>query len=231
MQGRRDPHSRAAARRQGADAGIGFLARYSAETTSAARLMPRYKLTIEYDGGPFSGWQIQENGPSVQGALETAVKAICGEAVRVHGAGRTDAGVHALGQVAHCDIAKHFAPGRLRDGLNAHLRPHPVAVLDAEIVLESFEARFSAIRRHYLYRIVNRRANLAIDAGRVWRVPKPLDAHAMHAAAQRMVGKHDFSTFRDSECQAKSPEKTLDQLEVIRSGETVNIVTSARSFL
>jgi tRNA pseudouridine38-40 synthase len=193
--------------------------------------MPRYKLTIEYDGAPFSGWQIQENGPSVQGALESAVKAICGEMVRVHGAGRTDAGVHALGQVAHCDIAKQFAPGRLRDGLNAHLRPHPIAVLDAEIVPESFEARFSAIRRHYIYRIVNRRANLAIDAGRVWRVPKPLDAQAMHAAAQRLVGKHDFSTFRDSECQAKSPEKTLDQLDVSRQADKIYIVTSARSFL
>src|SRR3954463_16382513 len=186
--------------------------------------MTRYKLIIQYDGTPFSGWQIQENGPSVQGALEAAVKAICGEAVRVHGAGRTDAGVHALAQVAHCDIAKHFAPGRLRDGLNAHLRPHPIGVLDAEIVPDSFEARFSATRRHYLYRIVNRRANLTIDAGRVWRVPKPLDAEAMNAAAQCLVGKHDFSTFRDSECQARSPEKTLDQLEVSRDGEAINIV-------
>jgi tRNA pseudouridine38-40 synthase len=193
--------------------------------------MPRYKLTIEYDGAPFSGWQIQDNGPSIQGALETAVQAISGEQARVHGAGRTDAGVHALAQVAHCDIAKQFAPGRLRDGLNAHLRPHPIGVLDAEIVPETFEARFSAIRRHYLYRIVNRRANLTIDAGHVWRVPKPLDTHAMHRAAQRLVGKHDFSTFRDSECQAKSPEKTLDRLDVIRDGEKVNIVTSARSFL
>src|SRR3954471_16152694 len=193
--------------------------------------MPRYKLTIEYDGTPYCGWQVQPNAPSVQGALETAIKAISGEEVRVHGAGRTDAGVHALEQVAHCDIAKHFAPGRLRDGLNAHLRPHPIGVLDAEIVPESFEARFSAIRRHYLYRIVNRRANLTIDAGHVWRVPRPLDAHAMHIAAQRLVGKHDFSTFRDSECQARSPEKTLDQLDVIREGEAVNIVTSARSFL
>jgi tRNA pseudouridine38-40 synthase len=193
--------------------------------------LPRYKLTIEYDGAPFSGWQIQENGPSVQGALETAVTAICGEPVRVHGAGRTDAGVHALAQVAHCDIAKHFVPGRLRDGLNAHLRPHPIGVLSAEIVPETFEARFSALRRHYLYRIVNRRANLAIDAGHVWRVPKLLDAAAMHGAAQRLVGKHDFSTFRDSECQAKSPEKTLDQLDVVRDGDAVNVITSARSFL
>jgi len=169
--------------------------------------MPRYKLTIEYDGAPFCGWQIQDNGASVQGALETAVKAICGEHVRVHGAGRTDAGVHALAQVAHCDIAKHFVPGRFRDGLNAHLRPHPIGVLSAEIVPDTFEARFSAKRRHYLYRISNRRANLALDIGHVWRLPRPLDADAMHAAAQRLVGKHDFTTFRDTECQAKSPEK------------------------
>jgi tRNA pseudouridine38-40 synthase len=193
--------------------------------------MPRYKLTIEYDGAPFSGWQIQENGPSVQGALEIAVKAICGAQVRVHGAGRTDAGVHALAQVAHCDVAKHFAPGRLRDGLNAHLRPHPIGVLSAEIVPDTFEARFSAIRRHYRYRIVNRRANLAVDAGHVWRVPKLLDAEAMHQAAQNLIGKHDFTTFRDTECQAKSPEKTLDQLDVVRDGDAVNIVTSARSYL
>jgi hypothetical protein len=148
--------------------------------------MPRYKLIIEYDGAPYCGWQIQENGPSVQGALETAVTAICGEAVRVHGAGRTDAGVHALAQVAHCDIAKPFVPGRLRDGLNAHLRPHPIGVLSAEIVGDDFEARFSALRRHYRYRISNRRANLALDIGRVWRLPRPLDSDAMHEAAQRL---------------------------------------------
>src|SRR3982074_679952 len=166
--------------------------------------MPRYKLIIEYDGGPFCGWQLQDNGPSVQGALETAVRAICGEPGRVHGAGRTDAGVHALAQVAHCDIAKHFAPGRLRDGLNAHLRPHPIGVLDAEIVPKTLESRLSAIRRHYLYRLVNRRANLAVDAGHVWRVPKLLVAGAMHGAAHLVIGKHDFTTFRDAECQAKS---------------------------
>jgi tRNA pseudouridine38-40 synthase len=193
--------------------------------------MPRYKLTIEYDGAPFCGWQIQDNGPSVQGALETAVRAICGEPVRVHGAGRTDAGVHALAQVAHCDIAKPFAPGRLRDGLNAHLRPHPIGVLAAELVPDSFEARFSARKRHYRYRISNRRANLALDIGHAWRLPRPLDTAAMHRAAQGLVGKHDFTTFRDSECQAKSPEKTLDQLDVIREGDVVHIVTSARSFL
>jgi tRNA pseudouridine38-40 synthase len=193
--------------------------------------MPRYKLTIEYDGAPFSGWQIQDNGPSVQGALEDAVKAISGEAVRVHGAGRTDAGVHALAQVAHCDVTKHFASGRFRDGLNAHLRPLPIGVLSAEIVPDSFEARFSAKKRHYLYRIANRRANLALDVGRTWRLPRPLDSDTMHVAAQRLVGKHDFTTFRDTECQAKSPVKTLDQLDVVREGDAVSIKTAARSFL
>jgi tRNA pseudouridine38-40 synthase len=193
--------------------------------------MPRYKLIIEYDGTPFCGWQIQENGASVQGALEAAVKAICGETVRVHGAGRTDAGVHALAQVAHCDIAKHFVPGRFRDGLNAHLRPHPIGVLSAEIVPDDFEARFSAKKRHYLYRITNHRANLALNIGRTWRVPRHLDAEAMHEAAQCLLGKHDFTTFRDTECQAKSPEKTLDRLDVTRHLDEVNIVTSARSFL
>lgn len=193
--------------------------------------MPRYKLTIEYDGAPFCGWQVQETLPSVQGSLERAVKAISGEAARVHGAGRTDAGVHALGQVAHVDLVKDFPAGRLRDGLNAHLRPDPIGVLAVEIVPQTFEARFSAVRRHYLYRIVNRRANLALEIGRVWRVPKALDAGAMHEAAQRLIGKHDFTTFRDTECQAKSPDKTLDVLDVTRDGEAVNIVTNARSFL
>jgi len=193
--------------------------------------MPRYKLTIEYDGTPYCGWQVQPNAPSVQGALEAAVKAISGEDARVHGAGRTDAGVHALAQVAHCDIAKPFPPGRLRDGLNAHLRPHPIGVISADIVEDTFEARFSAIKRHYLYRIANRRANLALDIGRVWRVPRALDAEAMHVAAQRLIGKHDFTTFRDTECQAKSPDKTLDQLDVVREGDAILIHTSARSFL
>ena len=193
--------------------------------------MPRYKLTIEYDGTPYCGWQVQPNAPSVQGALEAAVKAISDEDARVHGAGRTDAGVHALAQVAHCDIAKPFPTGRLRDGLNAHLRPNPVGVISADIVPETFEARFSAIKRHYLYRISNRRANLALDIGRVWRVPRALDAEAMHVAAQRLLGKHDFTTFRDTECQAKSPDKTLDQLDVARDGDAILIRTSARSFL
>jgi tRNA pseudouridine38-40 synthase len=193
--------------------------------------MPRYKLTIEYDGAPFCGWQLQDSLPTVQGAMEAAVKAMTGEDVRVHGSGRTDAGVHARGQVAHCDIAKSFAPDRFRDGLNAHLRPNPIGVLAAEIVPGSFEARFSAIKRHYLYRVANTRANLALDIGRVWRVPRRLDAEAMHHAAQRLIGKHDFTTFRDTECQAKSPEKTLDQLDVTRQGDAIDIVTSARSFL
>ena len=193
--------------------------------------MPRYKLTIEYDGAPYCGWQLQPALPSVQGALEAAALATCGAAVRVHGAGRTDAGVHALGQVAHVDIPKPFRADKLRDALNAHLRPSPIAVLAAEIVPETFEARFSAIRRHYRYRIANRRSNLALDLGKVWRVPKPLDTDAMHRAAQVLIGKHDFTTFRDTECQAASPDKTLDVLDVIRNGDAVDIVTNARSYL
>ena len=193
--------------------------------------MPRYKLIIEYDGRPFCGWQYQENGPSVQGALETAARALCGEAVRVNGAGRTDAGVHAMAQVAHLDLPKEYRADSVRDGLNAHLRPLPIGVLSAQKVADDFEARFSAIRRHYLYRIINRRADLALELGRAWRIGRPLDTDAMHAAAQVLVGKHDFTTFRDTECQAKSPEKTLDQLDVIRDGDDIAITTTARSFL
>lgn len=193
--------------------------------------MPRYKLTIEYDGAPFRGWQVQERDLTVQGVLEQAAKALSGEDVLVHGAGRTDAGVHAKGQVAHLDFSKAFRTDQVRDAMNAHLRPHPVGVLSAEVVAADFEARFSAIKRHYLYRIVNRRADLALDLGHAWRVPKPLDADAMHHAAQRLLGKHDFTTFRATECQAKSPEKTLDQFDVARDGENVNVIVSARSFL
>jgi tRNA pseudouridine38-40 synthase len=193
--------------------------------------MPRYKLTLEYDGTPFCGWQYQDNGPSVQGALEAAVKAMTGDNVRVHGAGRTDAGVHALAQVAHIDLLKDYRADRVRDALNAHLRPHPIGVLSAEVVPDTFEARFSAIRRHYLYRIANRRANLALGVNHAWRVARPLDVAAMHEAAQVLIGKHDFTTFRDTECQAKSPDKTLDVLNVSREGDEVHIVTSARSFL
>jgi tRNA pseudouridine38-40 synthase len=193
--------------------------------------MPRYKLIIEYDGGPFVGWQVQDNGPSVQGAIIAAIKAFCGEQVMVQGAGRTDAGVHALGQVAHFDLKSEREPDTVRDALNAHLRPQPVAILSAERAAPDFDARRSAVRRHYLYRIVNRRSDLALDRGKVWRVGRALDAGAMHAAAQRLVGQHDFTTFRSTECQAKSPEKTLDRLDVSRAGEEIQIATNARSFL
>jgi tRNA pseudouridine38-40 synthase len=193
--------------------------------------MPRYRLVIEYHGQPFVGWQIQANGPSVQGVLMAAVAAFSGEQVTVHGAGRTDAGVHALGQVAHFDLVRQWRSDRVRDALNAHLRPHPIAVLDVEAVAESFDARFSAIRRHYLYRIVNRRADLALERGRAWRVPARLDAAAMQEAAQRLVGRHDFTTFRSAECQARSAQKTLDRLAVDRRGEEIHVTASARSFL
>jgi tRNA pseudouridine38-40 synthase len=193
--------------------------------------MARWKLTIEYDGGPFVGWQRQENGPSVQAAVEHAIVKLTGETVTITAAGRTDAGVHAFGQVAHADIAKDFAPDKLRDALNAHLRPHPVAVLQAEAVGDDFHARFDATKRHYLYRIVNRRSPLTFDAGRAWQVQVPLDAEAMHAAAQRLIGHHDFTTFRAAECQAKSPVKTLDLLRASRHGEEISIEASARSFL
>lgn len=193
--------------------------------------MPRFKLTIEYDGAPFVGWQRQEAGLSVQGVLARAVAAFCGEEVTVHGAGRTDAGVHALGQVAHVDLARDWRSDRVRDAINAQLRPHPVAVLRVEKVADGFDARFSARKRHYLYRIVNRRADLTLDRDRAWRVPRALDAAAMQAAAQQLVGRHDFTTFRAAECQAKSPVKTLDRLEVARAGDEVRIHAAARSFL
>jgi tRNA pseudouridine38-40 synthase len=183
----------------------------------------RFKLRIEYDGGGFVGWQRQDNGPSIQAALEAAVEGFCGEAVTVIGAGRTDAGVHALGQVAHLDLARETRLDTLRDALNHHLKPAPIAVLMAEPVAEDFHARFSATARHYLYRIVNRRAPLALDRGRAWFVPVPLDAAAMQEAAQVLVGHHDFSSFRAAECQADSPVKTLDQLEVARDGDEVRI--------
>jgi tRNA pseudouridine38-40 synthase len=193
--------------------------------------MPRYKLTIEYDGAPFSGWQIQADQVTVQGVLAAAIAALSGENTLVQGAGRTDAGVHARGQVAHVDLAKDWDVDTVRDALNAHLRPHPVAVLAAERVADDFNARTSARMRHYLYRIINRRADLTFDSKYAWRVPRPLDAVAMHDAAQRLTGKHDFTTFRAAECQANSPVKTLDQLDVERDGEDVNVRASARSFL
>jgi tRNA pseudouridine38-40 synthase len=193
--------------------------------------MPRYKLLIEYDGGPFVGWQVQDTGPSVQGLLVAAVEGFCGERVKVGGAGRTDAGVHALGQVAHVDLTKDWEPDTVRDALTAHLRPHPVVVLKAERVPETFDARFSAVQRHYVYRIVNRRGDLTLMRGKAWRVSRPLDHEAMHGAAQRLVGQHDFTTFRNADCQAKSPVKTLDRLDVARDGEEVRVSASARSFL
>jgi tRNA pseudouridine38-40 synthase len=191
----------------------------------------RYRLTVEYDGHPFAGWQRQDNAPSVQGALEEAIFKLSGERVTVHGAGRTDAGVHALGQTAHFDLVKEFASGKVRDALNHHLKPAPVAVLEAQVASQDFSARFSATARHYLYRILCRRAPPALDAGSVWHVVRALDADAMHAAAQALVGQHDFTTFRAAECQAKSPVRTLDRLDVSRVGEEVHINASARSFL
>jgi len=193
--------------------------------------MPRYKLTIEYDGTPFIGWQMQDNGATVQGFLVDAIAAFVGERAAVQGAGRTDTGVHALGQVAHVDLAKEWDDDTVRDAINFHLRPQPIAVLAAQRIEPDFDARFSATKRHYLYRIVNRRADLALEQSRAWRVGRPLDCAAMHAAAQRLVGRHDFTTFRAAECQAKSPVKTLDRLDVARDGDEVRITASARSFL
>ena len=193
--------------------------------------MPRYALTIEYDGGPYVGWQRQLNGASIQARLEDAVFAVNGARVVVHGAGRTDAGVHALGQVAHVDLVKDWPCDRLRDALNAHLKPDPIAICYVESVSLAFEARFSAIRRHYRYLIDNRRAPLTLTLGRAWHVKWSLDAQAMHEAAQSLLGRHDFTTFRASECQASSPIRTLERLDVRRSGDRIEIDVSARSFL
>jgi tRNA pseudouridine38-40 synthase len=193
--------------------------------------MPRYKLVIEYDGTPFVGWQVQAGGLSVQGLLTGAIASFCGERPAVRGAGRTDAGVHARAQVAHVDLASEQDADTVRDALNAHLRPHPIAVLQAERVPDGFDARFSAKHRNYVYRIVNRRADLALERDRAWRVARPLDELAMRAAAQRLVGRHDFTTFRAAECQAKSPVKTLERLDVRRAGDIVEISARARSFL
>jgi tRNA pseudouridine38-40 synthase len=193
--------------------------------------MSRYKLTLEYDGGHFRGWQRQSEGASVQQALEDAVRGFCGESVQVVGAGRTDAGVHATGQVAHLDLARAVSPETLRNALNYHLRPHPVVVLQAAVAASDFHARFSARMRHYLYRIVNRRAPLSLEARRAWHVRAPLDAEVMHEAAQHLVGRHDFTSFRSALCQAKSPVKTLDRLIVRRVGDDLEITALARSFL
>ncbi len=197
--------------------------------------MPRYKLVIEYDGGPFRGWQRQADDPTVQGAIEAAVLRFSGESVRLTCAGRTDAGVHAIYQVAHCDLVKEWRTDTVRDALNAHLRPQPVAILSAEIVPETFDARYSAIRRHYRYRILNRRSPAALTRAHVWHVPWPLDAGLMHEAAQRLTGRHDFTAFRAAECQANSPVRTLERLDVsrVRMGlqEEIVVATCARSFL
>ncbi len=193
--------------------------------------MPRYKITVEYDGGPFVGWQRQAVGASVQGEIEQAIEKFCGEQVTLQAAGRTDSGVHALGQVAHFDLESEQLPDKVRDAVNYHLKPRPISILEALVVPESFEARFSAKKRHYRYIIENRRAPLALDRGHAWLVPQPLDADLMHEAAQFLVGQHDFTTFRASQCQAKSPIRTLDRLDVRRAGTTIEVSASALSFL
>jgi tRNA pseudouridine38-40 synthase len=195
--------------------------------------MPRYRLTVEYDGAPYRGWQAQPSGEGVQDALERAILRLTGERIRLMVAGRTDAGVHAFAQVCHADLAKEWRTDSLRDGLNTYLAQaeERIAVLAAEPAPEGWNARLSARRRHYLYRILNRRPPLAIEHRRAWHVPRPLDAEAMHLAARRLVGHHDFSTFRAAACQARSPVKTLERLDVARSGEIIEVRTSARSFL
>jgi tRNA pseudouridine38-40 synthase len=191
----------------------------------------RFRLTVEYDGRPFMGWQRQAHGPSVQQAIEEAVEAITGEQAAVHAAGRTDAGVHALAMAAHVDIEKPITPFRLSEALNARLRPSPVAILEVGPVAEDWHARFSCIGRRYIYRIANRRAPLALDAGRAWQVAVPLDAEAMHEAAQALVGGHNFTTFRSAHCQSDSPMKTLDRLDVRRERDSIVVEAAARSFL
>jgi tRNA pseudouridine38-40 synthase len=193
--------------------------------------VPRYRLTLEYDGAGLVGWQRQANGLSVQEALEAAITRFCGESVAVTGAGRTDAGVHALGQVAHFDLAGNAPPEVVRNAVNFHLRPAAISVLAAQEVPETFDARLSAIGRVYRYRILNRHAPPALERGRVWHVRRALDVAAMQEGARHLVGRHDFSSFRDSLCQARSPVKTLDALSVSRQGEEIEIAAQARSFL
>jgi len=193
--------------------------------------MTRWKLTLEYDGQPFVGWQRQDNGPSVQAAVERAVERFCGEPATLFGAGRTDAGVHATAQVAHVDIVRDATADTVRDALNFHLKPDPVAVLSAEAVDDDFHARFSATMRHYRYRILNRRTPAALERGRVWHVGAALDPATMHAAAQHLVGNHDFTSFRAVACQADSPVKTIDELTVEAAGEEIHLNARARSFL
>jgi len=191
----------------------------------------RWRLTIEYDGGPFMGWQRQDHGPSVQQKLEEALGKMTGEQAAFHAAGRTDAGVHALAMSAHVDVMKSLTPHRLREGLNALVRPHPISVLEVGQVADDWHARFSCIGRRYLYRILNRRAPPALDAGRVWHIAAPLDLDAMSEGAQHLVGRHDFTTFRSAQCQSDSPVKTLDRLEVTQVGEEIHVAAAARSFL
>jgi tRNA pseudouridine38-40 synthase len=193
--------------------------------------MPRYRLLVEYDGRPFHGFQAQADLPSVQGSLERAVKKFCGEEIRVSAAGRTDTGVHATGQVVHVDLSKDWPADTVRNALNFHLMPDPVSVLAADVAVGDWHSRFSATGRRYLYRILNRLSPPALDQGRVWHVKKPLDAEAMHEAAQVLVGHHDFTTFRDLACQAKSPMKTLDVANVRRAGDEVLLEFASRSFL
>lgn len=193
--------------------------------------MTRYKLIIEYDGGPFMGWQVQKNQPTVQGELFRAAEAIDGAPVKVFGAGRTDSGVHALGQVAHMDLQKDLRADKVRDALNFHLGEHPITVLDAQIVHPEFNCRFDARSRTYLYRIIDRRMKLALDKGHMWRIPVNMNAEMMNHAAGVLLGEHDFSTFRDKQCQAKSPVKRLDELSVARVGAEIHIHAKARSFL
>lgn len=193
--------------------------------------MTRFALTLEFDGTPFMGLQRQAHGPSVQQAVEEAVERVTGEPAIMHAAGRTDAGVHALGMRAHVEVAKQIEAFRLMEALNYHLRADPIAVLNCEIKPDDWHARFSCTGREYLYRIANRRAPLTLDANRAWLIQQPIDAEAMHRAAQSLVGRHDFTTFRSVHCQAKDPVKTLDLLEVERVGQEVHIRAAARSFL
>jgi tRNA pseudouridine38-40 synthase len=193
--------------------------------------MPRYRLLVEYDGRPYRGFQVQEGLPTVQGSIERAVLAFSGQQIRLGAAGRTDTGVHATGQVVHIDLTKDWRPAVVRDALNAHLAPEPISILEASVAPEDFHARFSATGRRYLYRILNRHSPAALDQGRVWRVKKPLDAAAMQAAAEVLLGEHDFTTFRDTLCQAKTPVKTLDMARVVREGDEIHLTFAARSFL
>ena len=194
--------------------------------------MPRYKLTIEYDGAPYMGWQWQNHGPSVQGVLENAGKKLNrNEPVEVYGSGRTDSGVHALGQIAHMDLKKEYRTDKIRDAMNFHMADDPVTILKAEMVPDEWHARFDATEREYLYRVIDRRMKLSLDKGRLWRIPVKLNVELMHKAAQHLVGQHDFTTFRDTQCQAKSPTKTIDRITIAREEKEIHFYFRARSFL